>query len=76
MVTNEPRSRSDCEFHPADPRPHEDSDLATFFLKMFRIDVDGDVSKVQFPTFEEVLGLTDLAILRKEAFRHFDRTGH
>src|SRR5580698_8799663 len=49
-----------------------DRDLATFFMLMFRIDVDQDVSKVKFPTFEEVLGLTDLAILRKEAFRHFD----
>lgn len=49
-----------------------DRDLATFFLQMFRVDVDQDVSKVEFPTFEEVLGLTDLAILRKEAFRHFD----
>src|SRR5258708_3023315 len=49
-----------------------DSDLATFFWRMFGIDVDEDVFKVQFPTFEEVLGLTDLAILRKEAFRHFD----
>lgn len=49
-----------------------DSELATFFLQMFQINVDEDVSKVRFPTFEEVLGLTDLAILRKEAFRHFD----
>ena len=39
---------------------------------MFRIDVDQDVSKVEFPIFEEVLGLTDLAIIRKEAFRNFD----
>jgi len=38
---------------------------------MFRIDVDRDVSKITFPTFEEVLSLTDLAIMRKEAFRHF-----
>jgi len=49
-----------------------DADLTTFFLRMFRIDVHQDVSKVEFPTFEEVLGLTDLAIIRKEAFRHFD----
>jgi hypothetical protein len=49
-----------------------DSDLATFFMQMFRIDVDQDVSQVGFPTFEEVLGLTDLAIMRKEAFRHLD----
>ncbi len=49
-----------------------DTDLATFFQLMFWIDVHQDVSKVEFPTFEEVLGLTDLAIIRKEAFRHFD----
>lgn len=49
-----------------------DRDLTTFFQLMFRIDVDQDVSEVQFPTFEEVLGLTDLAIMRKEAFRNFD----
>src|SRR5437016_863461 len=49
-----------------------DRELATFFLEMFQINVDEDVSKIAFPTFEEVLGLTDLAIIRKEAFRHFD----
>lgn len=54
---------------------HDDMDreLATFFHEMFQIDVDhGDIGNVSFPTFEEVLGLTDLAIMRKEAFRHFD----
>jgi hypothetical protein len=49
-----------------------DRELATFFQEMFQIDVDGDVSNVTFPTFEEVLCLTDLAILRKESFRNFD----
>lgn len=50
-----------------------DRELATFFFLMFRIDVDhGDMSRIAFPTFEEVLGLTDLAILRKEAFKDFD----
>ncbi|HVV53324.1 MAG TPA: SIR2 family protein [Polyangia bacterium] len=50
-----------------------DRELATFFSEMFQIDVDhDDLAKVIFPTFEEVLGLTDLAALRKEAFRHFD----
>jgi len=48
-------------------------ELSTFFLLMFGIDVDHvDLSSVNFPTFEEVLGLTDLAILRKESFRFFD----
>lgn len=50
-----------------------DRELADFFQEMFQIDVDhDDISKITFPTFEEVLGLTDLAIMRKEAFRHFD----
>jgi hypothetical protein len=50
-----------------------DRELASFFLEMFQIDVDyGDMSRIKFPTFEEVLGLTDLAIMRKEAFRNFD----
>lgn len=49
-----------------------DRELAAFFQEMFQIDVRQDVSRIEFPTFEEVLGLTDLAILRKEAFRNFD----
>jgi len=50
-----------------------DTELAVFFHLMFNIDVyHGDLLTVAFPTFEEVLGLTDLAILRKEAFKHFD----
>ncbi len=50
-----------------------DHELAAFFLEMFHIDVKRrDIAAVNFPTFEEVLGLTDLAIMRKEAFRHFD----
>ena len=49
-----------------------DRDLATFFQLMFQIDVDHeDISGVSFPTFEEVLGLTDLAIMRGESFRNF-----
>jgi NAD-dependent SIR2 family protein deacetylase len=50
-----------------------DRELATFFSEMFQIDVDrNNISKIKFPTFEEVLGLTDLAIMRKESFRNFD----
>jgi len=49
-----------------------DRDLATFFYLIFDINVDEDLGGVDFPTFEEVLGMTDLAILRKEALRHFD----
>ena len=48
-------------------------ELTAFFLEMFKLNVkDRTLTNESFPTFEEVLGLTDLAILRKEAFRHFD----
>ncbi len=50
-----------------------DRDLAAFFAEIFGINVGrSDLPKDAFPTFEEVLGLTDLAIMRKEAFRKFD----
>jgi hypothetical protein len=50
-----------------------DRELSTFFQELFQIDVERPhVSRSNFPTFEEVLGLVDLAIVRKEAFRHFD----
>ena len=50
-----------------------DDELAEFFREMFRIDVNRpDVKGIEFPIFEEVLALTDLAIIRKEAFRNFD----
>jgi hypothetical protein len=43
-----------------------DRELANFFLRMFQIDVyHSDISRISFPTFEEVLGLTDLAIMRR-----------
>jgi hypothetical protein len=48
-------------------------ELTEFFSLMFKLNVkDRTLTNGSFPTFEEVLGLTDLAILRKEAFRHFD----
>jgi hypothetical protein len=50
-----------------------DRELAAFFSEMFELDVKrGDLANVNFPTLEEVLGLTDLAIMRKEVLRHFD----
>ncbi len=50
----------------------KDRELATFFFLMFGLDVDnGRIEDMEFPTFEEVLGLTDLASLRNESFRHF-----
>lgn len=50
-----------------------DQELAAFFREMFDIDVKRrNLVNADFPTFEEVLGLTDLALMRKEAFRRFD----
>jgi len=49
-----------------------DQELTAFFWDMFHLDVKrGKIAEMNFPTFEEVLGLTDLAIMHKEAFRHF-----
>lgn len=48
-------------------------ELASFFSFMFGLDVDyGNLEKLKFPTFEEALGILDLAESRGEAFREFD----
>jgi NAD-dependent SIR2 family protein deacetylase len=48
-------------------------ELATFFQTFFSIDTDhDDLSKTTFPTFEEALGILELAISREESFRGFD----
>lgn len=50
-----------------------DRELATFFLFMFGIDVDHGIDeKTMFPTFEEALGILDLAATRDESFKNFD----
>ncbi|TQW46797.1 hypothetical protein D1N85_08970, partial [Clostridioides difficile] len=47
-------------------------ELYIFFKQMFNIDIVKDnIDNANFPTFEEVLGLLDLAEQRKEAFRNF-----
>lgn len=51
-------------------------ELRTYFWQIFRIDVDSEnLDDVQFPTFEEAIGMLDLAEIRNEAFKYFDRTG-
>jgi hypothetical protein len=52
---------------------HEmDRDLATFFLDFFGIDINSDdLEGVSFPTFEEVLGILELALNRNESFRNY-----
>ena len=47
-------------------------ELASFFALMFDLDVDnGDLDNMLFPTFEEALGVLDLADLKNEAFKDF-----
>lgn len=48
-----------------------DRELATFFNEFFGIDVDSDAPQKAFPTFEEALGILELAITRTECFRGF-----
>jgi len=48
-------------------------ELATFFLEMFSINVEnGNLDQVVFPTFEEVLGIIDLAERRGESLKNYD----
>ena len=52
--------------------PEHERELATFFALMFDIDVDnGNLDKALFPTFEEALGVLDLADLKNESFKDF-----
>jgi hypothetical protein len=50
---------------------HEwDRVLATFFSQFFGIDVDNDdLDRVAFPTFEEILGILEIADSQGESFR-------
>src|SRR5262245_34723287 len=47
-------------------------ELRTFFSLMFDIDVDQEnLGQVNFPTFEEALGILDLAERRGESFKEY-----
>lgn len=49
-------------------------ELAKFFQLMFGINIEADdktLAKTDFPTFEEVLGILDLAEIRRESLRKF-----
>lgn len=50
-----------------------DTELATFFLMFFGIDVDdrNNVEVANFPTFEEVLGIIEIADSQSESFREW-----
>lgn len=48
-------------------------ELRTFFLQMFGLDVDhDDLNRIKFPTFEEAIGILDLAISRNEYLKDYD----
>ena len=46
-------------------------DLAQFFKSIFNINLAAPLKKITFPTFEEALGVLDLAEARKESLRGF-----
>lgn len=47
------------------------ADLAQFFQSIFNINLDLPIETIKFPTFEEALGVLDLAENRKESLRGF-----
>ena len=56
---------------------HQDMNqgLSSFFKTFFGIDVErGDLERIDFPTFEECLGILELALNRQESFRDFNLT--
>jgi len=49
--------------------------LSSFFSAFFGIDVqDADLREISFPTFEECLGILELALNRQESFKNFSQT--
>lgn len=50
--------------------PNMNEYINSFFKDFFNIDIN-NIEKVNFPTFEEVLGMLDLAEIRKETFRKY-----
>lgn len=49
-------------------------ELQTFFNQMFGIDFDiDDLDEIVFPTFEEAIGILDLAVIRNETFKKYNR---
>lgn len=53
-----------------------ENELRNYFRQIFGIDIGNDaLEDMQFPTFEEAIGMLDLAEIRNEAFKGFDRTG-
>jgi len=49
------------------------SELSAYFKQMFYIDVlHDDLDEVHFPTFEEAIGLLDIAVRKRQSFKDFD----
>jgi len=52
-----------------------DQSLVQFFKTFFGIDIkSGDLNSVSFPTFEEILGILELALNREESFKDYSLT--
>jgi NAD-dependent SIR2 family protein deacetylase len=52
-------------------------ELATYFQLVFSLDCDnGDLDRLDFPTFEEALGVVDLALVRNESLKYFHNIYH
>ena len=71
------KSVSERSFVKAAPNSPEQmkKELAEFFRVLFGINIQvskAAVDKIVFPTFEEALGVLDLAELRRESLRQFD----
>ena len=52
--------------------PEMYGELSQFFKAIFSIDLSKSVKNIDFPTFEEALGILDLLELRRESLRGFD----
>lgn len=50
-------------------------ELSEFFQAIFSIDLTKSVKRIDFPTFEEALGVLDLLEMRRESLRGFDIGG-
>ena len=51
-------------------------ELRNYFKKIFNIDVESSkLEEIEFPTFEEAIGMLDLAEIRNEAFKDFNMIG-
>ena len=57
---------------PLHPYSNMNIKLREFFKEFFNIDIlKDDIDNINFPTFEEVLGILDMAEQRRESFKNF-----